>query len=314
MNMEIGIIGIGGVGGYFGGKLCQLLATPDVNIYFVARGKHLAEIRQKGLRVSTALEGEWVCHPTLATDRIEELPMLDACLVCVKSYDLKSVVQQLQHKVSASSAIVPLLNGIDIYDRIREDLGTAPVFPACAYIGTHVADYGQVVQQGGACKILLGKDPHAATIIPHQLLGVFDNSGIRYEWCDDVTMALWTKYIFIAAFGLVTASFDKTLGEVMGSSPLSECVLAAMGEIVALSEKKGVSLPAGIILESYAKGRDFPYETKTSFQRDVEAADKPDERDLFGGTILRLGQQLDVETPMTLDLWERLSRRKPLLV
>ena len=159
-----------------------------------------------------------------------------------------------------------------------------------------------------------GQRPSCRNHYSKSASGVFDNSGIRYEWCDDVTIALWTKYIFIAAFGLVTASFDKTLGEVMGSSPLSECVLAVMREIVALSEKKGVSLPAGIILESYAKGREFSYETKTSFQRDVEAADKPDERDLFGGTILRLGQQLDVATPMTLDLWERLSRRKPLLV
>jgi 2-dehydropantoate 2-reductase len=214
--------------------------------------------------------------------------------------------------VSATSTIVPLLNGIDIYERIREDLCMAQVFPACTYITAHIADYGEVVQEGEECKIVLGKDPCATTIVPHQLLWLFEKSGIQYEWVDDVTLALWTKYIFIAAFGLVTASFDKTVGEVKSSSQLSNYVRAVMSEIVTLSEKKGVALPAGIISESYAKVHDlFPDKGKTSFQRDVELPDKPDERDLFCGTILRLGRQLGVATPMTLELCERLSRRKP---
>jgi 2-dehydropantoate 2-reductase len=92
MSMEIGVIGIGGVGGYFGGKLCLVAkARLGVHVYFVARGRHLSEIRQNGLMVIPAKEKEWVCHPTLATDRIEQLPLLDVCLVCVKSYDLKQV-------------------------------------------------------------------------------------------------------------------------------------------------------------------------------------------------------------------------------
>jgi len=311
MSIKIGILGMGGVGGYFGGKLCRLTATPDARVYFVARGQHLAEIRRNGLRVSTALEGEWLCRPTLATERIDELPTLDVCLVCVKSYDLKAVVQQLRPKVSATTAILPLLNGIDIYERIRADLGTGQVFPACVFIGTHLAAPGRVMQQSGARKILLGKDPQFADVIPQQLLALFEQSNIQHEWLEDVTAALWTKYIFIAAFGLVTAGFDKTLGEVLDSGSLSADARAVMGEIVALSEKRGVVLPEGIITASYAKGREFPHETKTSFQRDVESPEKPDERDLFGGAILRLGQQSGVATPKTSELWERLNRRKP---
>src|SRR5512133_3463805 len=119
--MNIGIIGVGGVGGYFGGKICRLVSH-DINVYFVARGGHLEEIRKHGLHVSTTSEGEWVCKPTLATDCIDDLPVLDTCLLCVKSYDLKNVVSQLQNRVSASTLIIPLLNGIDIYDRIREDI------------------------------------------------------------------------------------------------------------------------------------------------------------------------------------------------
>lgn len=312
MNLNIGIIGVGGVGGYFGGKICKLGTTQGINIYFIARGKHLDEIRKNGLYVSTASEGDWVCMPTFATDRIEELPVLDVCLLCVKSYDLRNVVLQLQRKVSGSTLIVPLLNGIDIYERIRETLSIANILPACVYVGTHIETYGKVTQKGGACKILLGKDPQAANAAPHQLFELFHTSGIKYEWFEDVYPQLWEKYVFIAAFGLVTASFDKTLGQIMESSSLSNYVLSVMNEIVALSRKIGIVLPETIIMDSYQKGRNFPYETKTSFQRDFEYMNRPDERDLFGGTILRLSKRLEIETPVTHELWEVLNHRKPL--
>ena len=227
---------------------------------------------------------------------------------------MKNVILRLQGNISPNTLIVPLLNGIDIYERIREDLNTALVFPACVYIGTHIETYGKVTQQGGARKILLGHDSSQVGSVPHQLFNLFDTSFILYEWFDDVYPEIWTKYVFIAAFGLVTASFDKTIGQVMESNELGHYIISVMSEIVALSRGKGINLPDTIIADSYKKGLDFPHETKTSFQRDVERSDKQDERDLFGGTILRLGKQLAVETPVTQELWGILNRRKPLSV
>ncbi len=309
--MNIGIIGVGGVGGYFGGKICKQAPSREKGVYFVARGKHLDEIRKKGLQVTTATEGDWVCNPTLATDHIEELPILDVCFLCVKSYDLKTVVPQLRHKVTDSTLVVPLLNGIDVYERVREDLQRAMVLPACVYMGTHIETYGKVAQLGGACKILLGRDPQSATV-PVSLFELFRTSRIDYEWFEDVYPVIWEKYVFIAGFALVTASFDKTLGQVMESRSLSDYVLSVMAEIVGLSRKIGINLPETIITDSYEKGRNFPYETKTSFQRDFENLNKPDERDLYGGTILRLGKRLDIDAPVTQKLWDILNHRKPL--
>jgi 2-dehydropantoate 2-reductase len=312
MHMNIGIIGLGGVGGYFGGKICKQTSMPGANISFVARGNHLDEIRKNGLHVSTATEGEWVCHPTFATDRIEELPVLDICLLCVKSYDLRNVVSQLCHKVSGSALLVPLLNGIDVYERIREELHTARVLPACVYMSSQIETYGKVTQKGGACTILLGMDPHVPGPAPNQLFDLFNASAITYEWFEDVSPEIWGKYIFISPFGMVTAAFDKTIGQVRESSTLSRYVLSVMEEIVQLSEKMGVALPETIIADSYQKGNSFPYETKTSFQLDFESMNRLDERDLFGGTILRLGKRLGIDTPVTQELWDMLNLRKPL--
>ena len=309
--MNIGIIGVGGVGGYFGGKICKEAAAAGAKVYFVARGRHLEEIRKNGLYVSTAEEGDWICTPTLATDRIEDLPMLDVCLLCVKSYDLKNVVARLRDRVSEATFIVPLLNGIDIYERIGEQIENARVLPSCVYVGAHIESYGKVAQKGGACKILMGRDPKHADADPAAIFELFRSANIKYEFFEDAYPEIWRKYVFIAAFGLVTATFNKTVGEVMESDPLNAQVLAVMNEIVQLSRKLGIRIPESIVLDSYQMGRLFPAETKTSFQRDLEDMSKPDERDLFGGTILRLGQQLGIDTPVTKKLCDLLNARKP---
>lgn len=300
MKKTIGIIGVGGVGGYFGGKLCHFAANQDnLDVCFVARGKHLACIRESGLLLSTADEGDIICRPTMATDNCNALPQLDYCLLCVKEYDLRNVLRQLQSKISPNTLIVPLLNGIDIYERVREMVDQGIVFPACVYVGTHIERPGKVTQMGGACKILLGRDPHHPEVNAGPLLELFDQGQIKYEWLDDPYPEIWKKYVFIAAFGLVTARYDKCLGQIMESEELRRQTQDIMKEIVSLAKAKGVELPPEVVGESLAKADNFPYETKTSFQRDYELANKPDERDLFGGTILRLGTALGISTPTT---------------
>jgi 2-dehydropantoate 2-reductase len=311
-TMNIGVIGVGGVGGYFGGKICRNVQHDGANVFFVARGKHLDEIRRNGLRVSTSEEGEWTAKPTLATDRIGNLPVLDICLLCVKSYDLKEAVRLLRNRVSESTLILPLLNGIDICERIREDLHAAYVLPACVYVGTHIEGYGRIVQDGGACRILFGNDTRFPSASLDPLLALLTASGIKHEWFENVYPEIWGKFIFIAAFGLVTACFDKTLGEIMASKGLSDYVLSVMDEVARLAKRAGVDLPEAVVSNSYKKGGTFPFETRTSFQRDVESTDKPDERDSFAGAIVRLGKRFGVGTPVTEDLSRLLNDRKPL--
>lgn len=308
--MNVGVIGVGGVGGYFGGKICHAASRHQAKVFFVARGSHLTAIRDHGLTLSTADEGDMVCRPVLATDDIDDLPALDVCLLCVKSYDLHDVLLPLQHRLSPATVVVPLLNGVDIYERVREVVDTAIVFPACVYVGTHIEAYGKVTQKGGACRILLGRDPKNSTVVPDALFALFRASSVKHEWFDDVYPEIWTKYIFIASFALVTAAFDKTLGQVMASADASRYARSVMEEVVSLARARGVALPATIVETTYRKGNDFPPETKTSFQRDVEQADKADERDLFGGTVLRMGAALGVATPVAQELCERLQARK----
>jgi 2-dehydropantoate 2-reductase len=308
--MNIGVIGIGGVGGYFGGKLTQLESDHNLNIFFIARGEHLKEIKNHGLILDTEDE-EMICKPTLTTDNIKELPILDFCLLCVKSYDLDNILIPLNEKISQNTIILPLLNGIDIYERIRKRIKSGIILPSCVYVGTHIERPGKVVQRGGTCMIIFGKDPQNDNFDP-KIFDLFNDANIKYKWVDDPYIEIWSKFIFIASFGLVTASLNKSIGEVLSSEELSENVKNIMNEIVNIAIKKGINLPSTIINDSYEKGKKFPPETKTSFQRDFEITDKPDERDIFGGVIIRLGKELNVATDMTNKIYDIIEKKKKL--
>lgn len=306
--MNIGIIGVGGVGGYFGGKLAWLLNNnrDDLKIYFFARGGHLAEIKKNGLLLSTKDEGEFTVIPTLATDNMNDIPDLDLCLLCVKGYDLDNVLKAVKGKLKPGTKIIPLLNGVDIYERVRRVVSDAIIYPACVYVGTHIERYGKVTQNGGACTILFGKDPAHMQEYPQSIIDLFIAAGIKHTFFDDVYPEVWGKYIFIAAYGMVTASESKTLGQVIEDDDSSIRVKGIMTEIKRIAEKKCINLSENIVEESYHKGKNFPYEAKTSFQRDFELKDKSNESELFGDTIIRLGKEVDVDTPITQSVNERL--------
>lgn len=307
--MNIAVIGVGGVGGYFGGKLTSLLRSDkDLRVYFIARGAHLEAIRDSGLLLDTD-EGQMICRPTRALENIAELPRVDLCLLGVKGYSLKEALIPLATKIGERSMILPLLNGVDIYERIRSVIPRGIVFPACVYIGTHIERPGKVTQRGGNCTIHFGRDPNNDFVNP-QVFDLLGRSNINYRWSEDPYTEIWSKFIFIASFGLVTANSGKSIGEVMRSEELSGQVKDIMMEIRRIAMRKRISLPASIVEDSYAKGNAFPFELKTSFQRDYEDRDSPDERDIFGGAIIRMGRELGVDTSATEAVFESIQGNK----
>lgn len=310
--MNIGVIGVGGVGGYFGGKLTQLLKNDAaLKIFFVARNQHLKAIQANGLLLDTD-EGQMVCRPTSAIENIQELPRLDYCLICVKGYDLEPVLVQLKERIHDRTVLLPLLNGVDVFERIRSVITTGYLHPACVYVGTHIEKPGVVQQRGGACTIILGKDPDSM-VENKGVLAFFDAAAIKYKWSAEPLLDIWLKFLFIAPFGLITACFNKSIGEVLASRELVSQVKNIAAEIMVLAEKKGINLPVTAIDDTLAKAAKFPFELKTSFQRDFELPDKADERDLFGGSIIRMGIQLGVPTRTTDEIYHSLMRQKPLI-
>jgi 2-dehydropantoate 2-reductase len=304
--MNIFFYGVGGVGGYYGTLLAKHVnETGKGKIYFIARGNHKDAIVEKGLLLKK--EGgkeEIVVKPHSCTDTVDGLPVCDIVVVAVKSYDLVPVSKAVGKVTDENSVILPLLNGADIYERMQPYLKHGRLLPACLYLGTHIESPGVIFQKGGSGLISVGKDPRHPDFYPETLLNLFRDAGIIIEYFEDVNIPIWTKYIFIASFALVTATYDKTIGEVANDETLSVLVKNIMHEIVSVAQALQVGLPPDIVETSFSKAGQFSIETKTSFQRDVENKGRQSEWDLFGGTVIRYAEKFNLpadNTKQTLD-------------
>lgn len=262
---NICVCGIGGVGGYFGGKLAA--NSVNRNIFFIARGEHLERIKLDGLTLNTS-GGTIVAHPSTATDSPEALPECDLLIIAVKSYSLTDILPRLKGIIGERTVILPLLNGVDIPERIRGVIDNGVVLPACVYVGTHIERPGVVTQNGGDGKIMFG--PGIDDFDPAPLSALFDEAGILYEYHPDPYPPIWMKYIFICGYGLVTAAYGKTLDEVYCDTGMRDTARGIMNEIEAIARKRGVNLPGDAVGQSIEKAKNFPPGTKTSFQRDIE--------------------------------------------
>jgi 2-dehydropantoate 2-reductase len=303
------IYGTGGVGGYFGGKIAEAFSTPqfkDSAIYFIARGEHLRAIKQHGIVVKTP-DRIISARPTLATNDVGKIPAPDLILLCVKSYDLPQAVNAIKSIADENTVIIPLLNGIDIVERIRAILHVGIVLPACLYLGTHIEIPGVINQSGGNGVIIFGPDLKHPEYSGDSVKDFFQKTGLKYEWYDDPLPKIWEKYMFIAAFGLVTALYRESLGAVMENMEHRNMVRSIMEEIYTISRMKNINLPTDIVEKSMKKASKFPPEARTSYQRDIENRSQFNEGDLFGGTITREGKALGVSTPITESVYKQVT-------
>jgi 2-dehydropantoate 2-reductase len=309
-SLNVCVVGVGGVGGYFGGKLAHTFSSnPDspVNIFFVARGKHLEAIKKNGLVLKSPEFGTMICRPTLATERINTLPEIDIFLICVKGYDLLDVATSMRNQVKEKTVILPPLNGADIQERLRNQIETGIILPACVYFSAHIEEPGVVVHVGKPGKIVFGRDQDHPDYIPHEIFKIFEKSSIDYEWKDDANPAIWEKYIFIASFSLISARYHRTLGEILEEPSLKEEVIGIMNEIYSIALKRNIRLSDGIVDLSLKKAMMFPPDTQTSLQRDIHQKKGRSELELFGGTIMDLGKKLGIPTPTTKKIYRELE-------
>src|SRR6056297_2307511 len=142
-SMHIAVFGIGGIGGFITGRIGNLLRNTDsagTSLSIVARGKHLEAIRNNGLTFVGPDGGSCTVHPAQAVDNPDELAPVDVFLLCVKGYDLDSAVDLIAPLVGRDTLVLPLLNGADIYERVRGRLPLGRVLPGAIYISSSIVE------------------------------------------------------------------------------------------------------------------------------------------------------------------------------
>lgn len=304
MIRNILVAGTGGVGGYFGSLLAR--ASGGRHITFIARGEHLKVIREKGLTLDTDEEKGLHCRPDLATDDPSEAPVPDLCVITVKGYDLDDISRKLSAYGGDHTVFLPLLNGVDIRERIRRHISTGVVLPACVYVSSSITAPGRVRQIGPAGSVVAGRDPARPEYDITEVQTLFADAHIPFSTPVDPYPDIWQKFLFIASYGLVTAAGRKNFGELLADAELVKTTEAIISETAAVGRAAGVALPEDAENIAMAAGKKFPPETRTSFQRDIEAGKRKNEGDLFGGTILRMGQKYGVPTPVTEQVYRKI--------
>jgi 2-dehydropantoate 2-reductase len=136
---------------------------------------------------------------------------------------------------------------------MRHKLKEAYIMPSCLYLGTHIESPGVIFQNGGSGQISIGKDPLYPDFYPDKLMTLFKEANIPIMFFEEVNIEIWQKYIFIAAFALVTAAYRKPIGEVASDSKLGALVKEIMTEILLIAKALKIQLPSDIVEKSFSK-------------------------------------------------------------
>ncbi len=299
--MKIAIMGTGGVGGYFGG----LLARAGVDLTFIARGQHLDAISQQGLKISSDLSGEFTIHPN-ATDDPRQVGPVDLVIYTVKMYHNDQAIPAIAPMVGPETTILTLQNGIDNGDRIADKYPDAHVMIGSAFVQARVVGPGTVAQQGQLGRIVFGEMTSGVTDIGKQMLEVFKGAGWNVELSENAQGVVWQKFIYLAGSASVNALSRTTYGEMRALPSTRKLLESAFAEIAAIAIAKGVEFDAEPIQRSMELLDGFPAEGRASLAKDFDAGNLMELEGLTS-TIVRLGRELDVPTPLNESLYALLE-------
>ena len=302
--MKIAIIGVGGVGGYFGGKLAMHYANnKDVDVTFIARGKHLKEIQNNGLKVITQ-QGTFIAKPDKAIDNPVSGSIFDLIIFCVKSYDLEDSAKLFKNCVNEQTVAITVLNGVNNAERLKRVLLDAQILNGCVYISAFVKEPGIVCQAGGTCKFFFGSDTEKKNYI--KIEQVLKDAGIAAEYRKDIKEIVWEKYLFVSPLASATSFYQKTFGEIMEDEQCKNLLQGLLKETEGVAKFQKVNLPKDIFQKSLDKIALFPYDTKSSLQMDFEKK-KNAELDIFAGYIVNFAKEHELDVPVHEKVYNVLS-------
>jgi len=299
--MRIVIFGSGGVGGYFGGRLAQ--AGEDVT--FIARGEHLRAIRTSGLRVDS-LDGDFLISPARATDSVSEAGEVDLVLLGVKAWQVPEAACAIKPIIGAETMVLPLQNGVDAVGELIAELGTTPVVGGLCKIVTFVVEPGHIRHAGFAPSVVIGELDNRRSERIVAIEETFNRAGLNTKIADDIQVALWMKFLFIASFSGVGAIAKAPAGVLRGDPELRAEMLRAMREIYELARARNVLLPSNALETVMASVDALPADATSSMQRDI-AAGKPSELESQNGAVVRMAREAGIRVPTHESIYEALK-------
>lgn len=303
------IAGLGGVGGYIGGRLAAHYAPghPEVEVRFLVRGANEAAIRAHGLLVEAAAEPNLLARPTHLSADPAALGVADLVILCTKGYDLEATLAQLQPSLGPATVLLPLLNGVDSAARTAHQLPGQPVWDGCVYIVARLAAPGRVRVTGAGRTLLFGA-PAGPSPAMQSVEALLQAAGLDARLVPDIRRAVWEKFTFISPVATLTSAFDAPLGVVLAGTESRPLVDALLAEVQQLAAGLGIALPPEVGDRALSRMETLPYDTTSSMHSDYQAG-KPTEVESLTGYVVRASHALGLACPAYERLYARLLRR-----
>ena len=290
--MRIAVIGTGGVGGAFGAAL----AKAGADVTFLARGKHLEAMRSEGLRVESP-RGDVHIHPCKATDKPDEIGIVDVVLFCVKLWDVESAGAAIKPLIGPGTAVIPLQNGIDAADRLIPILGRDALMGGVAQISAAIDRPGVIRQTGTFMKIVFGELDGHMSERGAAFEAMCKKAGFEVTFTDAIQTALWEKFVLLATNSSVVAMIRLPFGKLCADPDVMALFSAAFAEVIAVGKALGVKLHPDLQARMEKATRNFPATMMPSMALDLLRGNRL-ELPWLGGKVVELGRQVGVPTPV----------------
>ena len=299
--MRIAVMGAGGVGGYFGARL----AAAGHDVAFVARGRHLAAMRERGLTVRSALGDVALAQPGVADDPATLGPV-DVVLFAVKLWDTEPAAEAVRPLLAKGGFVIPFQNGVESIERVGAVLGAERVMGGVAYIAATIAEPGVIAHTGTMARLRFGPVLPAQRPAAEALHAACRDAGVDAEISADIRRALWEKFVFLAAFSGLTSVARQPIGVLRGDPDLRAALEAAMREAWAVGRAKHVALPDDFVLQQMKFADGLPAEMRSSMLNDLSAGGRL-EAPWLSGAVARMATELGIPAPVNATLFAALK-------
>ena len=270
MKTRIGILGLGGVGGYFGGLLAKAYKDSEtVEIVFIARGKTLEIISESGLKLITD-EAETIVFPAVVSNDPEQIGKLDYLICATKTYDIESSLETLRKSITKNTVFLPLYNGVDAPERIRILYPDNEVLLGCVYIVAMIESPAVIKKVGPIEKLFFGSDSAPLSKLK-ALQSIFEKAAIESSLLENIEAKVWEKFIFISSLASATSYLNQNIGEIIASNSSRALFVNLLQEITMLAAVKGLDLPGDITMKTINQLEKMPHSATSSMHRDVIA-------------------------------------------
>ena len=302
MTMKIAVMGSGGVGGFYGGRL----ASAGYDVSFIARGSHLAAMCEHGLLIENETEGNIRVPRVTVTDDPSTIGRADLVLIAVKLWDTENAAKAIAPLIGPQTAVLSLQNGVIKDDILRKAFGNAAVMGGVAYLATNIARPGVINQTGTMQRLLFGEYDGRRSSRAEQLLEALLAAGVQAEISGDIRRTLWEKYVFLVGLSATTTTMRSTIGPIRDNPQTRAFLADVMQETVDVGRAHGVNLPEDYAAQRLAFIDTLPAGMTSSMHHDIERGNRLEVEWLSGG-VVQLGRPVGVPTPANRAVWDMLA-------